>query len=39
MIFVKATLVGGYTDLRALIESGELGKMLGTQGRKSKRGG
>jgi monothiol glutaredoxin len=36
MVFVKGTLVGGYTDLRALIDSGELQKMLGTQGRKSK---
>lgn len=29
MIFVKATLVGGYTDLQALMESGELKKMIG----------
>jgi monothiol glutaredoxin len=36
MVFVKGTLVGGYTDLRALIESGELKKMVGTQTRKSK---
>jgi glutaredoxin-related protein len=36
MVFVKGTLVGGYTDLRALIESGELKTMLGTQGRKAK---
>ena len=28
MVFVKGTLVGGYSDLRALIESGELKKML-----------
>jgi monothiol glutaredoxin len=28
MIFVKGTLVGGYSDLQALIDSGELKKML-----------
>ncbi len=28
MIFVKGTLVGGYNDLQALIDSGELAKML-----------
>jgi monothiol glutaredoxin len=28
MVFVKGTLVGGYSDLKALIESGELKKML-----------
>ena len=28
MVFVKGTLVGGATDLRALIASGELKKML-----------
>jgi len=28
MVFVKGTLVGGYSDLRALIASGELKKML-----------
>jgi glutaredoxin-related protein len=28
MIFVRGTLVGGYSDLRALIDSGELRKML-----------
>jgi monothiol glutaredoxin len=28
MVFVKGTLVGGYTDLKALIQSGELQKML-----------
>ncbi|MRD48236.1 glutaredoxin [Caenimonas koreensis] len=28
MIFVKATLVGGYEDLQALIDSAELKKML-----------
>ena len=33
MVFVKGVLIGGYTDLRALIESGELKKMIGTQGR------
>jgi monothiol glutaredoxin len=36
MVFVKGVLVGGYTDLRALIDSGELKKMAGTQGRKTK---
>jgi glutaredoxin-related protein len=29
MVFVKGTLVGGYSDLRALIDSGELKGMLG----------
>ena len=29
MVFVKGTLVGGYSDLQALIDSGELKKMLG----------
>jgi monothiol glutaredoxin len=28
MIFVRGTLVGGYSDLRALIDSGELKRML-----------
>jgi monothiol glutaredoxin len=28
MVFVKGTLVGGYSDLKALIDSGELKKML-----------
>jgi monothiol glutaredoxin len=28
MVFVKGTLVGGYTDLQALIDSGELKKLL-----------
>jgi Glutaredoxin-related protein len=28
MVFVKGTLVGGYSDLRALIDSGELKTML-----------
>lgn len=28
MVFVKGTLVGGYSDLRTLIDSGELKKML-----------
>jgi monothiol glutaredoxin len=37
MVFVKGTLVGGYTDLRALIESGELKKMVGTPSRKRAR--
>jgi len=36
MVFVKGVLVGGYTDLKALIGSGELKKMLGTPSRKSK---
>ena len=36
MVFVKGVLVGGYTDLKALIASGELKKMVRTQGRKSK---
>ena len=31
MVFVKGTLVGGYTDLRALIESGELKRMLAAE--------
>jgi monothiol glutaredoxin len=29
MIFVKGTLIGGFTDLKALVESGELKKLLG----------
>jgi glutaredoxin-related protein len=29
MVFVKGVLVGGATDLKALIASGELGRMLG----------
>jgi len=37
MIFIKGTLIGGYTDLRALIESGDLKKMLGPK-RKKKAG-
>lgn len=28
MIFVRGTLVGGFSDLRALIDSGELGRTL-----------
>ncbi|MEO7391894.1 MAG: glutaredoxin [Ramlibacter sp.] len=28
MVFVKGTLVGGFADLKALIDSGELKKML-----------
>ena len=28
MVFVKGNLVGGYTDLKALIESGELKRLL-----------
>jgi monothiol glutaredoxin len=32
MVFVKGTLVGGYTDLRALMSSGEFQRMLGSQG-------
>jgi monothiol glutaredoxin len=32
MVFVKGTLVGGATDLMALIERGELKKLLGTSG-------
>ena len=36
MVFVKGVLVGGYTDLKALIESGELKKMVGAPERKSK---
>ena len=28
MVFVKGTLIGGYNELRALIESGELRKLL-----------
>jgi len=28
MVFVKGVLVGGASDLEALIESGELGRML-----------
>jgi len=29
MVFVKGALVGGYSDLKALIDSGELKKLLG----------
>jgi len=29
MIFVKGTLIGGFTDLKKLVDSGELKKMLG----------
>ena len=29
MVFVRGTLVGGYSDLRALIDSGDLKAMLG----------
>ena len=29
MVFVRGTLVGGYSDLRALIDSGDLKGMLG----------
>ncbi|HXD40126.1 MAG TPA: glutaredoxin domain-containing protein [Ramlibacter sp.] len=36
MVFVKGVLVGGYTDLKALIDSGELKKMAAPQGRKPK---
>jgi glutaredoxin-related protein len=36
MVFVKGTLVGGYIDLRALMDSGELPKMLGPKGRTRK---
>jgi glutaredoxin-related protein len=36
MIFVKGTLVGGFTDLRALMDSGELAKMLGPKSRARK---
>ena len=28
MVFVKGTLVGGFSDLRALIDCGELKKLL-----------
>ena len=28
MIFVKRTLIGGYTDLKKLVDSGELAKLL-----------
>jgi glutaredoxin-related protein len=28
MVFVKGTLVGGFNDLKALIDSGELKRML-----------
>jgi monothiol glutaredoxin len=31
MVFVKGTLVGGYSDLRVLIDSGELKKMVAAQ--------
>jgi glutaredoxin-related protein len=30
MVFVDGILVGGYKDLQALIDSGELAAMLGT---------
>jgi glutaredoxin-related protein len=30
MVFVNGTLVGGYKDLQALIDSGELATMIGT---------
>lgn len=30
MVFVKGVLVGGYEDLKALSDSGELSRMLGT---------
>jgi glutaredoxin-related protein len=30
MVFVKGTLVGGYEDLKALSDSGELTRMLGS---------
>ena len=36
MIFVKGTLVGGFADLRALMASGELQKMLGAKKRAKK---
>jgi monothiol glutaredoxin len=29
MVFVKGTLVGGYDDLRALIDNGQFKTMLG----------
>jgi glutaredoxin-related protein len=29
MVFVRGTLVGGYSDLKALIDSGDLKGMLG----------
>jgi glutaredoxin-related protein len=29
MVFVRGTLVGGADDIRALIDSGELRRMLG----------
>lgn len=32
MVFVKGTLIGGYDDLRALIDSGELKRMLASTG-------
>lgn len=32
MVFVKGTLIGGYSDLRALIASGELKRMLAPAG-------
>ena len=31
MVFVKGTLIGGYTDLQALIDSGEFKKMLASK--------
>jgi monothiol glutaredoxin len=30
MVFVKGTLIGGFTDLEKLVASGEIRKMLGT---------
>ncbi len=30
MIFVKGTLIGGYEDLKRLIDSGEFARLLGT---------
>lgn len=32
MVFVKGTLIGGYDDLRALIDSGEFKRMLAQSG-------
>jgi glutaredoxin-related protein len=32
MVFVKGTLVGGANDLKGLVESGELARMLGAKG-------
>ena len=36
MVFVKGVLVGGYTDLKALSDSGEMKKLVGTPSRKSR---